>query len=122
MVGVSRVMAMLVVTAILAGPLHADVIPSRRAGDVSDSSAKIQSRLEQLGVGVDAAKEQVRKLTDDQTRYFAQSPERIQLVGQTDAQNFGGQADNMWWEWLFGIGALVGAGVIIYFAAENHWN
>lgn len=119
MVGFSRVLAMLAAAACFAGPLHADVIPSRRGGDRADAAGKIESRLAQLGVAPEAAKEQLRNLSDDQARYFAQSPERIQLVGQGDAENFGGQSDNMWWEWLFGIGALVGAGLIIYFAAQN---
>jgi hypothetical protein len=96
--------------------LHADVIPTRRAGDTTESSKKVESRLLQLGVTPDAAKEQIQKLTDDQTAYFAGNPERIQLVGQ---EQWGGQSDNLWWEWLFGLVALVGVGVLIVYEVNK---
>ena len=63
------------------------------------------------------AKDQIQKLTDDQTNYFAGNPERIQLVGQ---ENWGGQSDNLWWEWVFGILALAAAGAIILIAVNNN--
>ena len=116
MVAVSRLLAVLAVAALAAQPLYADVIPTRRAGDSSDSSKKVQSRLVELGLTAEDAKGQVQKLTDDQTKYFANSPQRVQLVGQ---EIFGGQSDNLWWEWIFGIVALVGAVLIIYFVAAN---
>ncbi|HZE98310.1 MAG TPA: hypothetical protein VE981_14865, partial [Planctomycetota bacterium] len=107
---VSRLLVALAVAGICAQPLYADVIPTRRAEDTRDASRKVESRLTQLGVSSEAAKDQLQKLTDDQTTYFAGSPERIQLVGQ---ENFGGQSDNLWWEWVFGIAALVGVAVFI---------
>jgi len=116
MVGVSRLLVALAVAGFLAQPLYADVIPTRRAADTTDSSKKVESRLQQLGVSADAAKEQVRNLTDDQTKYFAADSERIQLVGQ---ENWGGQSDNMWWEWVFGILAIAAAGAIILIAVHN---
>jgi hypothetical protein len=104
------------VSGLLTQSLYADVIPTRRAADTTDSSKKVESRLVQLGVSSDAAKEQIRNLTDDQTKYFAADSERIQLVGQ---ENWGGQSDNMWWEWVFGILAIGAAAAIILIAVKN---
>ncbi len=117
MVAVSRLLVAFAIAGLCSTPLYADVIPTRRTDDRTDASQKVQARLQQLGLTADAAKDQVQKMTDEQTRYFAASPERVQLVGQ--GENWGGQSDNLWWEWLFGIGALVGAGLIIFFAAQN---
>jgi len=117
MVGVSRFLVALAASGLLTHSLYADVIPTRRAGDTTDSSKKVESRLVQLGVSSEAAKDQVKNLTDDQTRYFAADSERIQLVGQ---ENWGGQSDNLWWEWLFGILALGGAAAIIVIAVNNN--
>jgi hypothetical protein len=111
MVGVSRLLVALAVSGLLTNSLYADVIPTRRAGDTTDSSKKVESRLVQLGVSAEAAKDQVKNLTDEQTRYFAADSERIQLVGQ--GENWGGQSDNLWWEWLFGILALGGVAALI---------
>jgi len=105
MVGVSRLLVALAVSGLLTHPLYADVIPTRRPVDTTNSSKKVESRLVQLGVSAEAAKDQIKNLTDEQTRYFAADSERIQLVGQ---ENWGGQSDNLWWEWLFGILALGG--------------
>ena len=115
MVGASRLLVALAAAGLFAQPLYADVIPTRRAGDTKESSQKVQTRLVELGMTADAAKDQVQQLTTEQTKYFAGNPGRIQLVGQ--AENFGGQSDNMWWEWVFGIAMLaVGVGVIIIVA------
>jgi len=115
MVGASRLLVALALVGLFAQPLYADVIPTRRAGDAKESSQKVQSRLVELGMTADAAKDQVQQLTVEQTKYFAGNPGRIQLVGQ--AENFGGQSDNMWWEWVFGLAFLaVGVGVIIIVA------
>jgi hypothetical protein len=111
MVRVSRLLVAFAVVDLFAQHLYADVIPSRRTADSSDSSAKVQARLVQLGLTADAAKEQVQKLTVDQAKYFAANTDRIQLAGQ--GENWGGQSDNLWWEWLFGIAALVGVAAFI---------
>jgi hypothetical protein len=116
MVGVSRLLVAFAVASLLSQPLYADVIPTRRAADSSDSSAKVESRLVQLGLTAEAAKDQVRDLTDDQTKYFAAASERIQLVGQ---ENWGGQSDNLWWEWVFGILALGAVGAVIVIALND---
>lgn len=117
MVGISRLLVAFAVTGLFAQHLYADVIPSRRAADTSDSSQKIQTRLVELGLTADAAKDQVQKLNVDQTKYFASNLDRIQLVGQ--GENFGGQSDNLWWEWLFGIGILLVAGAVIVIALND---
>ena len=111
MVRVSRLLVAFAVVGLFAQHLYADVIPSRRTADTSDSSAKVQARLVQLGLTADAAKEQVQKLTVDQAKYFAANTDRIQLAGQ--GENWGGQSDNLWWEWLFGIAALAGVAAFI---------
>ena len=110
MVGASRLLVALAVASFLCQPLYADVIPTRRAGDTKESTQKVESRLVQLGMTSDAAKDQVKNLTDEQTRYFAADSERIQLVGQ---ENWGGQSDNLWWEWVFGTLALAGVAALI---------
>jgi hypothetical protein len=110
MVAVSRLLVAVAMAGLFSSPLYADVIPTRRAGDTTDSSAKVESRLVQLGVSAETAKEQIQKLTDDQTNYFAGNPQRIQLVGQ---ENWGGQSDNLWWEWVFGLVALAAVAVFI---------
>lgn len=117
MVGASRLLVALAVLGLFAQPLCADVIPSRRAADATDSSKTVESRLVQLGLSADAAKEQVSKLTVDQTKYFAANADRIQLVGQ--GENWGGQSDNLWWEWVFGIGMLVIVGVVFIVAIQE---
>jgi hypothetical protein len=104
MVGVSRLLVALAVASFLSQPLYADVIPTRRAADTTESTKKVESRLVQLGVDANAAKEQVKSLTDDQTKYFAAETDRVKLLGQ--GENWGGQSDNLWWEWVFGILAL----------------
>jgi len=116
MVAVGRLLVAVALAGLFAPSVYADVIPTRRAGDTTESAQKVEGRLVQLGVTSTAAKEQIQKLTDDQTHYFAGNPERIQLVGQ---ENWGGQSDNLWWEWVLGIAALAGAAVIIIIAMGN---
>ena len=110
MVAVSRLLVALAMAGLFTQPIYADVIPTRRAADTTESAKKVETRLVQLGVSADAAKDQIQKLTDDQTTYFAGNPERIQLVGQ---ENWGGQSDNLWWEWVFGLAALAGVAIVI---------
>ena len=116
MVAVSRLLVALAMAGLFTRPLYADVIPTRRASDTTDSSKKVECRLVQLGISSDSAKEQIQKLTDDQTNYFAGNPERIQLVGQ---ENWGGQSDNLWWEWLFGLAFLGAVGGYIVWESSR---
>jgi len=92
------------VCGILSTPLYADVIPSRRV-ESTDATQKVQGRLMELGLNKDAAVSQSQLLTERETAYFSQQPERIQLVGQ---EIWAGQTDLLWWEWILGIVALVG--------------
>jgi hypothetical protein len=117
MVGVSRLLVAFAVASLLSQPLYADVIPTRRAADTTTPAAKVESRLVEVGLSADAAKDQVRNLSDDQTKYFAANPERIQLVGQ--GENWGGQSDNLWWEWVFGILALGAVGAVVVVALDD---
>jgi len=117
MVAVGRLLVAVTLAGLFTPSVHADVIPTRRAGDTTESGQKVESRLLRLGVSSDAAREQIQKLTDEQTHYFAGNPERIQLVGQ---ENWGGQSDNLWWEWVFGIVALIGAVAAIFIVAGTH--
>jgi hypothetical protein len=112
MVRVSRLLVAFAATGLLSHPLYADVIPTRRAADTADASQKVQTRLVQLGLTAEAARDQVQKLNIDQTNYFAANLDRIQLVGQK-GENWGGQSDNLWWEWLFGILILGGVAVVL---------
>jgi len=116
MVRVGQLVVALALSGLFMQSLHADVIPTRRAADTTESARKVEGRLLQLGVTPEAAKEQIQKLTDEQTAYFAGDPERIQLVGQ---ENWGGQSDNLWWEWLFGLIALAGVTFFIIYEINN---
>ena len=117
MVRVSRLLVAFAVVGLFAQSLYADVIPSRRTADSSDSSAKVQARLVELGLTADAAKDQAQKLTVEQTKYFAANTDRIQLAGQ--GENWGGQSDNLWWEWVFGILALGAVAAVIIIAVDE---
>lgn len=103
MVAVGRLLVAVAIAGLCSPSVYADVIPTRRAGDTEASSRKVENRLVQLGTSSEAAKEQIQKLTDEHLNYFAANPERIQLVGQ---ENWGGQSDNLWWEWVLGIAFL----------------
>ena len=117
MVAVSRLLVALAVAGLFSTPLYADVIPTRRASDTSDSTQKVQNRLVQLGLTAGAAQEQVQKMTVEETKYFAGDLARVQLVGQ--GENWGGQSDNLWWEWVFGLAALGGVVAFIIIEAGN---
>jgi hypothetical protein len=112
----SRLLVGLLIAAVLAGPVWADVIPTQYASP-SGSQAKVEARLSELGFAPAEARLRAERLTDDQAAYFAHDPERLQLVGQ---EMWGGQSDNLWWEWVFGIAALVGVGFGIYIFAESN--
>ena len=112
MVFVSRVVVALALAGVFAGPLYADVIPSRRS-DATDAAQKVQGRLQELGLSRDAALSHSQQLTDHEAAFFAQNPDRVQIAGQ---EIWAGQTDLLWWEWVFGIAALAGA---IWFGADE---
>ncbi len=87
----------------------ADVLPARRTAD-SGAPARVEARLVELGYTAETARAQVQRLTADDAEYFAQHPDRLQLAGQ---EMWGGQSDNLWWEWVFGAVFLAGAIITI---------
>jgi hypothetical protein len=116
MVHLSRIAFALALTGLFCGPLAADVVPTRYAGP-SDAKQAVQAKLSAAGIDADLAHARAVRLTDDEAAFFAADPHRIQVVGQ---EMWGGQSDNLWWEWVFGIAALVGVGFGIYlFAIAN---
>ncbi len=116
MVHLSRLAVAMAVVGIFAGPLAADVVPTRYAAD-SGAKQAVEARLASAGVDAELAKGRAQRLTEEEAAYFAADAHRMQLVGQ---EMWGGQSDNLWWEWLFGIATLVGVGFGIYiFASAN---
>lgn len=116
MVNLSRAMLALAVTGLFCGPLAADVVPSRYA---SDSGAKqaVEAKLAASGVDAQVAQARAQRLTEEEASFFAADVQRVQVVGQ---EMWGGQSDNLWWEWLGGLGFLAVAGVgIAIFAVSN---
>ncbi len=112
----SRLVAALLVVSLFGGSVYADVIPTQYAS-TSEAQGKVESRLTELGFSKDDAQLRASRLSDAQAGYFASNAERLQLVGQ---EIWGGQSDNLWWEWVFGIAALVGVGFGYYvFAIRN---
>ncbi len=112
----SRLLGALFAATLFSAPLRADVIPTRYASD-SGAQAKVESRLAELGFAAEDARLKAARLGDAEASYFAQAPERLQLVGQ---EIWGGQSDNLWWEWVLGFVALAGVGFGYYiFAIRN---
>jgi hypothetical protein len=104
MVIASRLIVALAVSGLFTTPIYADVIPSQYPSK-SEAKEKVQSRLTEMGVKSEDARLRAQRLTEEEASFFAQNPDRVQVVGQ---EPFGGQADLFWWEWVFGILALVG--------------
>jgi len=103
-------------SALFGASLAADVVPSSYA-DKSPAKAGLEARLGELGVAADSARERVARLSADEAAYLASDPSRVQVVGQ---EMWAGQSNNLWWEWVGGIAALVGTGVLVYvFGFEN---
>ena len=105
-----RLVAALLVGTLFSGPLYADVIPTQYPSK-SDAKVKVESRLTDLGFGAEDARVRAARLDDAQASYFAERPERLQLVGQ---EIWGGQSDNLWWEWVLGLTTLAGVGFMYY--------
>jgi hypothetical protein len=105
-----RVVVALAAAGLVAPAAFADVIPTRRA-EPSDSARKVEARLVELGTSPQAAADQAGSLTSRECAYFARDLNRVQLAGQ---EIWGGQSDNLWWEWVFGLGALAGVGFGYY--------
>src|SRR6185503_9605518 len=92
-----------VVTFLLAAlPCLADVIPTRRIERNPAAEQKVKARLEQLGVPGPEALRQVNDLSPQDTAYFAENPERVQMA-----------AGLYWYEWLGGLVFIVIIAAII---------
>jgi hypothetical protein len=112
-----RLVVALAVGGLVCPPVYADVMPTRRVPAEDTAPAKVESRLLDLGLGAAEARAQVRDLTGAEARYFAQNPERLQLVGQ---EIWAGQSDNLWWEWIGGLALLAGVTYAIWIFAKNN--
>ena len=111
MVVLSRLVVALAVSGLFTAPLYADVIPSQYPAQ-SEARGKVEKRLVEMGVKPGDAHHKSERLMDDEAAYFAQNPERVQVAGQ---EMWAGQSDNLWWEWVFGAAALVGAIVLVWY-------
>lgn len=116
MVFLSRAVFTLALTGLFCGPLAADVIPAQYASESGPKKA-LQTQLTASGMDAQMAQARVLRLTDDEAAFFAQDARRVQIVGQ---EMWGGQSDNLWWEWVGGIVFLAAAcaGIAI-FAVSN---
>lgn len=105
MVLASRLLVAAAVAGLVVPPAWADVIPTQHAEE-SDAPAKVEARLAHLGVAAGEARERAASLSPEAAAYFAQDTNRLQAAGQ---EMWGGQSDNLWWEWLFGAAMLGGS-------------
>ena len=116
MVILSRAVLTLALAGLFCGPLAADVIPVRYAAD-SGAKQAVEAKLAASGVDAEVARARAQRLTEDEAAFFAADAQRVQVVGQ---EMWGGQSDNLWWEWLGGIGMLaIAGGAIALFAISN---
>lgn len=90
----------LVILGILAAPARADVIGSKKKGAVGPTSAPMKERLGAVGLP-DA---RLSALTSDEIAYFADAPERVQMVGETE---------NLWYETAIGGAFLVASAALV---------
>jgi hypothetical protein len=110
-------LAAFLATAVLAGPLYADVVPARKAKARGDA-AKVEQRLVSLGVDAATARESAGTLTASELRFFADAPGRIQPMGaQQDL--FTGSAVNMWFESVGGVVFLAAGFGTAYYMIHN---
>jgi len=76
-------------------PCFADVIPSRRSDRNAAAEQTVKARLQQVGMNAADAERHVGDLSAQETAYFAQSPERVQVAGAL-----------YWYEWVAGAAVL----------------
>lgn len=104
-----RPIATLCALLLLAAPACADVIPASYESGNADRSA-VKTRIAELGVPSTTA------LAADEAAYFAANPDRIQVAGQ---EIWGGQANPMWWELLFGAAFLGGTIAVLWILLDD---
>jgi hypothetical protein len=116
MVILSRAVFTLALTGLFCGPLAADVVPSQYAS-ASGPKKTLETQLTASGMDVQTAHARVQRLTEEEAAFFAEDARRVQIVGQ---EMWAGQSDNLWWEWVGGLGflAVACAGIAI-FAVSN---
>ena len=81
-------------------PCLADVVPMKYDQKSAADRQAVQSRLESLGAGADAAQESVKRLAPEELAFFASDTERVQAAGGL-----------YWYEFL---GGLAFAGVLAW--------
>lgn len=111
MVLASRLVVALAVSGLFTAPIYADVIPSQYPAK-SEAKEKVQARLTEMGMKAEDAQLRAKRLSEEDAVFFAQNTNRIQVVGQ---EPFGGQTDLLWWEWIFGSAALIGAVALVWY-------
>ena len=109
--------AALVTLCVFAAPLHADVVPARKAKSDKDA-ATVETRLVALGVDASTARTSADRLTPAELRFFAADTARLQPVGQQDM--FAGQTVNMWFESIGGACFLAGGLGLAYYMIHNN--
>ena len=78
----SRAVGALLTLSLMGTSVWADVIPSRRADEgTKEARGQVSERLQSMGIKQEQAVAQANDLLDREARYFAQSPDRIQRVG-----------------------------------------
>lgn len=111
----SRFWVALALLGLITAPLHADVIPTQYPGKSAAKEA-LQKSLTGMGLTSGDASARAGRLTEEEAAFFTGKSGRIVLVGQ---EFFAGQVDSLWWEFLFGAGALVAVGIGIHYAVDN---
>ena len=108
----SRVVGALLMVAILASSARADVIPSQYPDrDADKGRTVVAQRLQGMGITADQAAGRVRDLTDDEAKFFAANPERVQRVGEEQVVA----------AWIQGVVALAAViGISGYFYTRNN--
>ncbi|MBI4563687.1 MAG: hypothetical protein HY716_03210 [Planctomycetes bacterium] len=106
-----RSLLVILVFAVFAAPLCADVVPARRIVAEAEA-AQVADRLASLGVAARTAAERVESLTAAEIEFFASAPRSVQVAG-AEQDFFTGQSVNLWYESLGGAFMLatgIGAG------------
>jgi hypothetical protein len=79
----SRVAGVLLMVTLLGSSVYADVIPSQYPDkDAGQARQVVAARYQALGMSADQASGRVRGLPDDDARFFAANPDRVQMAGR----------------------------------------
>ena len=84
-----RVVCGLLTVALLGSSAWADVIPSQYPDREAGRARRVVAeRFQALGLSEDQAASRVRGILDDDARYFAENPVRVQLAGDEQVSGF----------------------------------